>query len=105
MLRDESRDAWFVGYTGGFVTAVWVGKDNNKPMKRVSGGGAPAGIWRDFMGAALPRLKAQPIPGGTIEPPAPASDPIGDLVDGIADAIGGQPAAPAEKAPADDVPF
>jgi len=102
----DYRDAWFVGYTGGFVTAVWVGKDNNKPMKRVTGGNAPAGIWRDFMSAALPRLKAQPIPGGTIEPPAPASDPIGDLVDGIADAIGGgQPAAPADKAPADDVPF
>lgn len=101
----DYRDAWFVGYTGGFVTAVWVGKDNNKPMKRVTGGNAPAGIWRDFMSAALPRLKAQPIPGGTIEPPAPASDPIGDLVDGIADAIGGQPAAPAERAPADDVPF
>ncbi len=102
----DYRDAWFVGYTGGFVTAVWVGKDNNKPMKRVTGGNAPAGIWRDFMSAALPRLKAQPIPGGTVEPPAPASDPIGDLVDGIADAIGGgQPAAPADKAPADDVPF
>ena len=106
----DYRDAWFVGYTGGFVTAVWVGKDNNKPMKRVTGGNAPAGIWRDFMSAALPRLKAQPIPGGTIEPPAPASDPIGDLVDGIADAIGGPPAAPAnkagaDKAPADDVPF
>ena len=102
----DYRDAWFVGYTGGFVTAVWVGKDNNKPMKRVTGGNAPAGIWRDFMSAALPRLKAQPIPGGTIEPPAPAADPIGDLVDGIADAIGGgQPAAPADKAPADDVPF
>ena len=67
----DYRDAWFVGYTGGFVTTVWVGKDNNKPMKRVTGGGAPAGIWRDFMSAALPRLKAQPIPGGTIEPPAP----------------------------------
>ncbi|MES3030465.1 MAG: penicillin-binding protein 1A [Pseudomonadota bacterium] len=102
----DYRDAWFVGYTGGFVTAVWVGKDNNKPMKRVTGGNAPAGIWRDFMSAALPRLKAQPIPGGTVEPPAPASDPIGDLVDGIADAIGGgQPTAPADKAPADDVPF
>ncbi len=102
----DYRDAWFVGYTGGFVTAVWVGKDNNKPMKRVTGGNVPAGIWRDFMSAALPRLKAQPIPGGVIEPPAKVFDPIGDLVDGIADAIGGaQPAAPAEKAPADDVPF
>ncbi|MGH6999006.1 MAG: penicillin-binding protein, partial [Phenylobacterium sp.] len=107
----DYRDAWFVGYTGGFVTAVWVGKDNNKPMKRVTGGGAPAGIWRDFMGQALPRLKVQAIPGGTYEPP-PSSDPIGDLVDGIADAIGvggPQPApaapGPQPKAPADDVPY
>ena len=38
----DYRDAWFVGYTGGFVTAVWVGKDDNTPMKRVTGGGAPA---------------------------------------------------------------
>ena len=27
-------DAWFVGYTGGFVTAVWVGKDDNTPMQQ-----------------------------------------------------------------------
>lgn len=107
----DYRDAWFVGYTGGFVTAVWVGKDNNKPMKRVSGGGVPAGIWRDFMGQSLPRLKVQAIPGGTYEPP-PASDPIGDLVDGIADAIGvggGTPAPPQPQpqpnAPISDVPY
>lgn len=108
----DYRDAWFVGYTGGFVSAVWVGKDNNKPMKGVTGGGAPAGIWRDFMASALPRLKTQAIPGGIVEPPAAAADPIGDLVDGIGDAIGiGQPSAPpaatapAQKAPAEDVPF
>ena len=27
----DTRDAWYVGYTGGFVAAVWVGKDNNTP--------------------------------------------------------------------------
>jgi penicillin-binding protein 1A len=103
----DYRDAWFVGYTGGFVTAVWVGKDDNKPMRRVTGGGAPAGIWRDFMAAALPRLKTQAIPGGTMEPPPAEADPVGDLIDGIGDAIGvGQPPPPApEKAPAEDVPF
>ncbi len=77
----DYRDAWFVGYTGGFVTAVWVGKDDNSPMRRVTGGNAPARIWRGFMTAALPRLRAQPIPGG---PAAPAGsvygDPIGDLL-------------------------
>ena len=77
----------------------------------MTGGGAPAGMWRDFMGQALPRLKVQAIPGGTYTPP-PSADPIGDLVDGIADAVtgGGQPApppatGPAPKAPADDVPY
>jgi penicillin-binding protein 1A len=84
----DYRDAWFVGYTGGFVTAVWVGKDDNRPMRRVTGGGAPAGVWKDFMTAALPRLKVQPIPGSIA--PAPAGpDPIGDVIDGITDFFGG----------------
>ncbi len=78
----DYRDAWFVGYTGGFVTAVWVGRDDNTSMKRITGGGAPAGIWRAYMAAALPRLKVQAIPGGVIEPPPldPQADPIGDLL-------------------------
>jgi penicillin-binding protein 1A len=84
----DYRDAWFVGYTGGFVTAVWVGKDNNTSMRRVTGGGAPAGIWRQYMSAALPRLKVQPIPGGLVEP-AVGSDPIGDVIDGVRDLFGG----------------
>ncbi|MDP3746337.1 MAG: penicillin-binding protein 1A [Phenylobacterium sp.] len=101
----DYRDAWFVGYTGGFVTAVWVGKDDNKPMKRVTGGNAPAGIWRDFMAAALPRLKTQEIPGGTAAP-APETDPIGDVIDGIGDAIGiGNDPPPPERAPAEAPPY
>ncbi|WP_332765858.1 transglycosylase domain-containing protein [Phenylobacterium sp.] len=96
----DYRDAWFVGYTGGFVTAVWVGKDDNKPMKRVTGGNAPAGIWRDFMAAALPRLKTQEIPGGVATPEPEGADPIGDVIDGIGDAIGiGNDPPPAERPP------
>ncbi len=63
----DYRDAWFVGFTGGFVTAVWVGRDDNTPMKRVTGGGPPAEIWRSFMTSALPRLQAQAIPGGLLK--------------------------------------
>jgi penicillin-binding protein 1A len=80
----DYRDAWFIGYTGGFVTAVWVGRDDNTPMKRVTGGGAPAGIWHDYMAATLPRLQATPIPGSELPTPAlaPGQDAIGDLLSG-----------------------
>lgn len=84
-------DAWFVGYTGGFVTAVWVGRDDNTPMKKVTGGGTPAAIWRAFMGAALPRLKVTQIPGGPMPLEEPKGDLIGDLLNGSGGASGGVP--------------
>jgi penicillin-binding protein 1A len=76
----DYRDAWFVGYTGGFVASVWVGRDNNTPMKSVTGGSFPARVWRTFMTSALPRLKVSTIPGGEPVAEAPASDAIGDLL-------------------------
>jgi penicillin-binding protein 1A len=88
----DYRDAWFVGYTGGFVTAVWVGRDDNTPMRRVTGGGAPAAIWQAFMSRALPRLRAEPIPGG-LPPPPDGADPIGDLLQAPAERTEGAPAA------------
>jgi len=97
----DYRDAWFVGYTGGFVTAVWVGRDDNTPMKKVTGGGAPAGIWHDYMATALPRLKVQPIPGGVAPPSEAQPDPIGDLLAPPVEAPVAEapPPAPAEPEP------
>ncbi len=101
----DYRDAWFVGYTGGFVTAVWLGRDDNTPMKRVAGGGAPAGIWRDFMSRALPRLNVQAIPGGVIDPAmvAPQTDPIDELIKGDHDAPNPEP-TPA-KPQTEEIPY
>ena len=48
----DYRDAWFMGYTNQLVAGVWLGNDNGAPMRRVTGGGAPARLWRDFMTAA-----------------------------------------------------
>jgi penicillin-binding protein 1A len=96
----DYRDAWFVGYTGGFVTAVWMGRDNNTTMRGVTGGGAPAMAWRDFMAQALPRLKAQPIPGGVIEAAPTGPDPIGDVLSGGLEALNpGASAPPPTPAP------
>jgi penicillin-binding protein 1A len=105
----DYRDAWFVGYTGGFVTAVWTGRDDNTPMKGVTGGGAPARIWRAFMSTALPRLKAQAIPGGAAVPDETGPDAIGDILSGLG---GQEPPAPAplpvpapSPKPADGLPY
>ena len=105
----DYKDAWFVGYTGGFVTAVWVGKDDNTAMRGVTGGSSPAAIWKGFMEAALPRLDAPAIPNG---PPMPegwvAPDPVGDLMSGLdqnglpiepVDPLAGEPYVPDDQAP------
>ena len=47
------RDAWFIGFTEPLVVGVWVGNDDETPMRQVSGGKLPARIWRNFMTAAL----------------------------------------------------
>ncbi|WP_296718279.1 transglycosylase domain-containing protein [Erythrobacter sp.] len=63
----DYRDALFVGYAGDLVVGVWVGHDDNAPMKGVTGGSTPARIWRDFMRAAL-KLEAAPPPRATESP-------------------------------------
>jgi len=91
----DYKDAWFVGYTGGFVAAVWVGKDDNTAMRGVTGGSSPAAIWRGFMEQALARLDAPRIPNG---PPMPEGwappDPVGDLMSGLGE--NGQPVEPVD---------
>lgn len=45
----EWRDAWFIGYTSSYVTGIWIGNDDNTPMKRVTGGSLPAETWNLIM--------------------------------------------------------
>ncbi|MCL6729971.1 transglycosylase domain-containing protein [Sphingomonas hankyongi] len=49
----ESRDALFVGFAGNLVVGVWVGRDDDKSLGKVSGGTVPARIWRSFMTSAM----------------------------------------------------
>jgi len=64
----DFRDAWFVGYTANLTTGVWVGNDSNKPMKKVTGGGLPALVWRAFMTAAHEGVPVAGLPGVHAEP-------------------------------------
>jgi penicillin-binding protein 1A len=61
----ENRDALFIGFAGNLVVGVWVGRDDNKSLGRISGGTVPADIWRSFMTSAL-------AVDGSRGPPLPA---------------------------------
>lgn len=66
----NNRDALFIGYAGDgdkrLVVGVWIGNDDNTPLKGVSGGSLPARIWKDFMQQAVqagkPASRARPVP-------------------------------------------
>lgn len=49
---DDSRDAYFIGFTPDVVTGVWVGNDDNSQMGGITGGTVPAIIWKDVMTVA-----------------------------------------------------
>ena len=93
----DNRDALFVGFAGNLVVGVWVGRDDDRPLgSKVSGGTAPAQIWRNFMmsaisvdgrrGPPLPvefRIPERPRPTGDKQSPLPSdwSESTRDLRD------------------------
>lgn len=49
----DHRDAVFIGLAGDLAVGVWVGNDDNAPMRDVTGGGVPAQVWSEFTAQAL----------------------------------------------------
>jgi penicillin-binding protein 1A len=93
----------FVGFAGDLVVGVWVGRDDNKSLGKVSGGTVPAEIWRNFMSSALavdraraPELptnfdRPQPVP--QIKSPLPpewsnATKPLRDIARQLQQLVG-----------------
>ncbi|PPQ40699.1 penicillin-binding protein 1A [Rhodoblastus acidophilus] len=63
---NEYKDAWFCGYTGNFVGAVWYGNDDDQSMEKMTGGTMPAATWHDIMQFAHSGVDLKPLPGGTL---------------------------------------
>lgn len=91
----DSRDALFIGFAGDLVTGVWVGKDDNSPLGRTTGGTLPAQIWKSFMSRAVdtrrgPGLRTAPPPPPPVIDQAPTdySLPIGDSGYDVGIAVG-----------------
>ena len=63
------RDAWFIGYTGNYTTAVWFGNDDFTSTKNMTGGSLPAMTFKKLMDYAHQGIELKPIPG--IDNPLP----------------------------------
>ncbi len=55
---NDNKDAWTIGYTPSVAVGVWVGNNDNKPMKK--GGAALAGpIWNAVMTEAIKKIPSE----------------------------------------------
>jgi penicillin-binding protein 1A len=101
----ENRDALFIGFAGNLVVGVWIGRDDNKSLGKVSGGTVPAEIWHNFMSSALavdhqrgpalpPTFRPQPQQPQLKSPLPPewsdATKPLRDLARQIDELVGGR---------------
>ncbi|AMJ59059.1 transglycosylase domain-containing protein [Bosea sp. PAMC 26642] len=57
------KDAWYVGFSGNLVGAVWFGNDDSSETANMTGGSLPAMTWKEIMQFAHQGIELKPIPG------------------------------------------
>jgi penicillin-binding protein 1A len=113
----SNRDGWFVGFSSGITTGVWMGRDDARPISGLQGGTAPARAFATFMRAAVSNRPVEqfetnvPMPDWQLEP---GEDSWGNevmetepLVDADGNPIGSpplDPLAPVEPQPRGPAP-
>jgi len=89
---NETRDAWFVGYTPTLAAGVWVGYDDNSSLG-LTGGSLAAPIWAEFMKCSRPYftsyeftippgvsfIQIDPLSGKATSEQCPVANSIGEL--------------------------
>jgi penicillin-binding protein 1A len=64
----DYRDAWFCGFTGNYVAAVWLGNDDYHKTKTLTGGLLPTVAWQKFMAYAHTNIEIKPVLGVDFQP-------------------------------------
>jgi penicillin-binding protein 1A len=57
----SNKDGWFIGFSSGLTTGVWMGRDDAKPVGGLQGGTAPARAFHDFMTTAVANRPVEPF--------------------------------------------
>ena len=101
-----NKDGWFLGFSSGLTTGVWMGRDDAKPVPGLQGGTAPARAFHDFMTVAVANRPVEqfetqvPMPDWQLTPeeemygdqPVDANDMAPMMVDENGMPLGNQPA-------------
>jgi penicillin-binding protein 1A len=70
----SNRDGWFIGFSSGLTTGVWMGRDDAKPIPGLWGGTAPAHAFHDYMSVAVANRPVEqfetqvPMPDWQLQP-------------------------------------
>ncbi len=56
---NSNKDGWFLGFSSGITTGVWMGRDDAKAVKGLQGGRAPAKAFADYMRVAVAGRKVE----------------------------------------------
>jgi penicillin-binding protein 1A len=70
----SNKDGWFIGFSSGLTTGVWMGRDDAKPVAGLQGGTAPARAFHDFMSVAVAKRPVEqfetqvPMPDWQLSP-------------------------------------
>jgi penicillin-binding protein 1A len=101
----SNKDGWFIGFSSGLTTGVWMGRDDARAVAGLQGGAAPARAFHDFMVVAVARRPVErfeadvPLPDWQLEPDEEAwglpvaSEPLVDA-DGNPIGVSTMPADP-----------
>ncbi len=102
-----NKDGWFIGFSSGLTTGVWMGRDDAKPIAGLQGGTAPARAFHDFMTVAVANRPVEqfqtqvPMPDWQLTPeeemygdqPVDMND-VGQMVDENGMPLGTPPSQP-----------
>ena len=70
----SNKDGWFIGFSSGLTTGVWMGRDDARTVPGLQGGTAPARAFHDFMSVAVANRPVEqfetqvPIPDWQLTP-------------------------------------
>jgi penicillin-binding protein 1A len=94
----SNKDGWFVGFSSGLTTGVWMGRDDARTVGGLQGGTAPARAFSDFMKVAIAKRPVEqfetqaPLPDWQLEPDEEAwgmeFNEVAPLVDADGNPIG-----------------